>query len=230
MPTNIPFYIIPFLIEQPTWGGSYIANHKNIRDENITSRKIGQSFELFGQSFITYTPATTPAYTWASATDLQNPQFVHRPADIQTLQSVIDAAPMKILGKKAVQKYGAAMKTLIKFTQAQNNSYQVHVKPGKEFGKWLAKPESWYYFEEGKATMGVRKKTILAEYKQRCVEIEEKAKELSTTTLAKKMTVADARAQLKSFIDLNHPQTYVNTIHIEKGDVIDLSQGGIHHS
>src|SRR5258708_717717 len=197
MPTNIPFYIIPFLIEQPTWGGSYIANHKNIRDENITSRKIGQSFELFGQSFVTYTPATTPAYTWASATDLQNPQFVHRPADIQTLQSVIDAAPMKVLGKKAVQKYGATMKTLIKFTQAQNNSYQAHVQPGKELGKWLAKPESWYCFEEGKATLGLEAKATLANYKRGCIEIDNKAQELSQAVLDKKLSGEKARPQLK---------------------------------
>jgi mannose-6-phosphate isomerase class I len=230
MPKSTPFYIIPLLVEQPTWGGNYIAQFKDIRNTEIAERKIGQSFELFGESFITYTPSSAPAFAWATATNLKNPEFVNRPADIQTLQSVIDGTPLEILGKKALQKHGATMKVLIKFTQAQNNSYQVHVQTGKEFGKWLAKPESWFYFEEGKATLGLNTNTKVEDYKTRCIEIDAKAQELSTAALNQKISVVEARDQLKSFIDQNHPRQYVNTIQVKKGQVIDLSQGGIHHS
>ncbi len=225
-----PFYMIPLLVEQPTWGGDYIARFKSIRDPEVSSRKIGQSFELFGDSFVTYTTSAAPAYAWATATDLANPQFMNRPDDIQTLQSVIDEGPMAILGKKVLKKHGSEMKVLIKFTQAQNNSYQDHVKPGHEFGKWLAKPESWYYMEEGRATLGLQASTKVEEYKKRCIEIDKKAQELSQAAQAKKIPVAEARAQLKVFIDQNHPRNYVNSVQIQKGQVVDLSQGGVHHS
>lgn len=225
-----PFYVIPLLVEQPTWGGQYIAHFKDIRNQDIAFKKIGQSFELFSQSFISFTPSAAPAYAWATATNLNNPVFMNRPDDIQSLQSLIEEAPAEILGKKVLKKHGAEMKVLIKFTQAQNNSYQVHVRPGQEFSKWLAKPESWYFMENGKATLGINSSTKISEYKQRCIEIDQKAQELSQMVQQQKLAVTEARTQLKTFIDQKHPQQYVNTLQIRKGQVVDLSQGGIHHS
>jgi mannose-6-phosphate isomerase class I len=122
------------------------------------------------------------------------------------------------------------MQVLIKFTQAQNNSYQVHVKPGKEFGKWLPKPESWYYLEKGKATLGLSDPSQSAAYKARCVEIDLKAHQLSDQVRAGEMTLDAAKLELKTFIDQDHPRRFVNTITVEKDAVIDLSQGGTHHS
>ena len=239
LPWEKPFYIIPLLVEQPTWGGSYIATFKNIRENEVTSRRIGQSYELSSQSFVSFMPATVPAYGFATATDLAHPQFVHRPNDIQPLQSLIEQAPRQILGvnvlrKQSKQNGGASMAdakmdVLIKFTQAQNNSYQVHVKPGSEFGKWHAKPESWYFLEKGKATLGLMP-DVKTTYQKRCHEIDDEAQRLSQAVMSGKLSVADARLQLTTYINQNHPHNFVNTVWIERGQTVDLSAGGLHHS
>jgi len=227
-----PVYVIPLLVEQPTWGGHYIAEFKNIRDAVATTPKIGQAFELYRDACVTSIAQTEMPFAYATATNLKEPQFFHRPADIQTLQSVIDQDPIGFLGQKAIDQYGKTMQVLIKFTQAQNNSYQAHVRPGQEFGKWQAKPESWYYFEKGKATLGLSstEPTTVAAYKKRCTEIDQHAQELSKKVLAKEIDVAGTRAELKKFIQQDHPQKYVNTVVIEPNQVIDLSSGGTHHS
>lgn len=228
-----PLYIIPLLIEQPTWGGQYIANFKHISNPEIATKKIGQAYELYSDSLVfamdENAQMSAMPFAFATATNVNAPTFFHQPKQMQTLQSIIDQNPVGVLGQRAIDKYGPSMQVLIKFTQAQNNSYQVHFRPGKEFGKWLAKPESWYFFEKGKATLGIKSATI-EEYKARCIEIDNKAQEISRKIMSGAQKIEDGRAELNHFIQLKHPQIFVNTIFPDRNQVIDLSGGGIHHS
>ncbi len=49
IPTKRPYLILSKLVEQQTWGGSYIAQFKNIEDGELKAKKIGQSYELYGK-------------------------------------------------------------------------------------------------------------------------------------------------------------------------------------
>ena len=223
-----PAYIVPLLVEQPTWGGFYIPTQKEIDSPLINGKKIGQSFELFSGTWLTSVSPTTFAY--APATQLAQPTFADPNQSKETLQSWIDQDRLAVLGSTAVNRDWKTMQVLIKFTQALNNSYQVHVKPGQEFGKWLPKPESWYFVESGQATLGLVDPDRAGEYKARCFAIDNKAQQLSHQIKMGELTVADARVELRSFIELEHPNTFVNTVAVPKDAIIDLSQGGTHHS
>lgn len=223
-----PAYVVPLIVEQPTWGGSYIAASKQLKHPLVEGKRIGQAFELFSGSWLTH--ASPVSFAYATATALDAPSFSDPAQEKFTLQSVIDQDQLAVLGKKGVDRGWKTMQVLIKFTQAQNNSYQVHVKPGKEFGKWLPKPESWYYLEKGKATLGLSDPSQAAAYKARCIEIDHKAHQLSDQVRAGELPLDAAKLELKTYIDQDHPRRFVNTITVEKDAVIDLSQGGTHHS
>ena len=47
---------------------------------------------------------------------------------------------------------------------------------------------------------------------------------------AGKITLDTAKQNLHNFIEKDHPRRFVNTVNIAKDQVIDLSDGGIHHS
>lgn len=223
-----PMYVVPVLVEQPTWGGEYIAAQKKLSHPWLAGKRIGQSFELFSQSWLT--PATTPTFGFATPAQISNPNFADPSQPRSSLASWIKQDLVATLGQKAADRGWQQMQVLIKFTQAQNNSYQVHVRPGQEFGKWLAKPESWYFAEAGVATLGLRQPAELAAYRQRCLEIDQEAQRISAAIKAGQLTVAAARSQLQSYIDQDHPRRFVHTVDVPKGSVIDLSQGGTHHS
>ena len=76
------------------------------------------------------------------------------------------------------------MSLLIKFTQALGNSFQLHVKDlpnGKRTAsrtKWKPKPESWYYFEPGCITLGVKKNCDWEKYQAVCLELEKQINNL----------------------------------------------------
>lgn len=222
-----PVYIVPLLVEQSTWGGEYIATTKQITHALTQGKKVGQAFELYSDTLITSQPNQNFAY--ATATNLSQPQLAEE-ADVQSLQDLIEQHPEGVLGEKAISKGWTTMQVLIKFTQAQNNSYQVHVIPGKEFGKWLPKPESWYYFEQGKATLGLSEPTQVEAYKARSVEIDTFAQQVSQEIKSDEITLEQGKQKLKEFIDQDHPRKFVHTLTVPAGSVIDLSQGGIHHS
>jgi hypothetical protein len=225
-----PYYLLPILIEQPTWGGEYIASFKKITHPFLSGKKIGQSYELATDSWVTSQPITDQPFLFATSGTVNQPTFIAKPSDAQPLQKVIDQNPTAILGQKVVDSYGPQMDVLIKFTQAQNNSYQVHVRPGHEIGKWQPKPESWYFLEKGKATLGLNSAESVPAYKMRCQEIEAKAIELSEQVKSGLLKVTAARTQLQTFIDQDHPRRFVNTLEIPQHQLIDLSAGGIHHS
>jgi mannose-6-phosphate isomerase class I len=225
-----PLYVIPLIVEQPTWGGQYIADFKGITQAEVSSKRIGQSFELASDSLVTPSMTSAPAYGLATASDIAHPQWFNQPSEMMPIAQLIATDPEGVLGSLFLETYGRELKILIKFTQAQNNSYQVHVRPGQEFGQWLAKPESWYFLEAGQATLGLAPGVNVEEYRARVTAIDAFAQQLSHQVKASAIELTVARQQLAEMINQDHPRRFVNTVAIEPHQVVDMSAGGIHHS
>ncbi len=199
-----PYLIIPFLVEQPTWGGSYICEKKGwLNKEELRGKKIGQSYELYDRSLL--------ATTITSSTD---PLFGPKVQDSIPISHFTEKKPFP----------------LIKFTQAKGNSFQLHAKPGSKDPYWQPKAESWYYFENGKITFGIKKGTDIGKYKNTCFRIEKKMKELSHKVMSNNLSVREAKEEALMFIREENPWQFVNVCEIKKGDVVDLSGGGLQHS
>lgn len=199
-----PYLIIPFLVEQPTWGGDYICEKKGwLNKKGLIGKKFGQSYELYSKSLL----ATT---IQSSVDEL----FLPEVENTVPVLSFIEDKPFP----------------LIKFTQAKGNSFQLHIKPGEKDLFWRPKAESWYYFEDGKITFGIKKGIHLNAYKETCIHIDNTMKKLSKMIIEKKLTFAEAKIEAKAFIVEKNPWQYVNVQEVQKGDVVDLSGGGLHHS
>lgn len=193
-----PYLIIPFLFEQPTWGGEYICEKKG-----WIHKKIGQSYELYGKSLLATSIIST-----------DDPQFS---------PEVKDTVPISVFAEDRPFP-------LIKFTQAKGNSFQLHIMPNTKQSAWAPKAESWYFFENGKITFGVKKGIQIEDYKKTCLAINNKMKELSSLVIQKKIDLKSAAASAKDYISSQNPWQYVNVHCVKKGDVVDLSGGGLHHS
>lgn len=199
-----PYLIIPFLIEQPTWGGQYICRMKQwLNKPGMDKKKIGQSYELYDRSLL----ATT-------ITSSDDERFSHL---------VSETIPVSHFAENRSFP-------LIKFTQAKGNSFQLHIKPKIKDKRWQQKAESWYYFEDGKITFGIKKGANIKQYKQTCLEIEGKMKLLSKMVVDKTMTEEGAIKEAHKFIQEKNPWQYVNVHEVKKDDIVDLSGGGLHHS
>ncbi len=198
------FPIVARLVEQPTWGGTYIAHFKNLPS---IETKIGQSYELYGGSFL-QDPETKKTFI---------------------LSEIVKSNPEKILGPDIYQLY-AKMPLLIKFTQAMGNSFQLHRKPNHEDQYWQPKAESWYYLEDGILTYGIKKGADIEKYKTACVEIQTYMSNLSADISGKKITQEEAREKAENYIKKINPWQFVNQHTVRKNTLIDLSPGGIHHS
>lgn len=195
-----PYLIIPKLIEQPTWGGSYILETKGWgKKAQFNNVKIGQSYELFGQSKLS----------------LSNSSSLMQ----------VDEGGIDVLVFKEKRPF-----PLIKFTQARGNSFQLHVKQSEQGKKWRAKAESWFYLEDGKVTLGIKKNADIHKYKRTCLDIEKTMKELSVLVKRGELKQKEAERVAKLFIEEKNPWQFVNVLDVKKGDVIDLSAGGLHHS
>jgi mannose-6-phosphate isomerase class I len=227
-----PYIMIPVLFEQSTWGGTYIASYKGIQSKypQLQKIRIGQSYELYEGSTV-----LTDVFDSDSGTiDFGNHSDPTKSIPIDstisriTLQQLISKNPEQILGTYAIHKHGNKIGILNKFTQAKCNSYQLHVS--EDTGKWKSKPESWYYFEPGVITLGMKKDTNIELYKSRCKEIESYG--ITVTKEIKNNTITREQGEQKfhAFIQSNHPRNYVNVIHVKEGSLFDLSIGKIHHS
>lgn len=225
-----PWYIVPLLVGQPTWGGEYIVGFKGISEPSLLHKKIGQSFELSVETIVSTQPAEDLPFLAAEATSLDSTNYFGTPTETTSLQKLIDQDPAGVLGSQVVAKTGPKLNLLIKFTQAQNNSYQLHIPVGQTLGNWIPKPESWYYFERGKATMGLAPGANVHEYQQRCEAIYAYSQEVSDRIKKGTFTIEEGRARVLEFIAQDHPQRFVNTIFVETDQILDLSEGGIHHS
>lgn len=227
-----PYLIVPKFIPQPTWGGNYIATFKG-RTESDLSVPIGQSYELSSESMLT---------TISDSNDLpieigdpstgKTTKVIGEKTSLFSLQSFMEEHPEEVVGQKYIAARGKTMDILIKFTQAKGNSFQVHVKPGVTMGHWKAKPESWYFFEPGKATLGLKDPTNdrLTEYKRTCESILSLMEELSSAVKTGTKTPGQAKVDAAAFLSTHSPFVFVNEINVPKDSIIDLSQGGIHHS
>lgn len=232
-----PYLIIPKLIEQPTWGGDYITKLKHWEGlEYLQDKKIGQSYELYGQSKLTL--EITDSQDGRFIPEMGNPDTpeiateffpLKKDSDYIDMSQLVEENRSQVLGEKVAQRYGK-MPLLIKTNQAYGNSFQLHVKPGTQSERWQPKPESWYYFEEGLVTFGINPDKALSEYKQVCHAINEKMKILSAEVKSGTKPLLVAQQEANDYIKAANPWQYVNLHRIPKYGLLDLSQGGLHHS
>lgn len=222
-----PYLIIPRLIEQPTWGGSYIVSYKQIQDEELQSRKVGQSYELCGSSFLSSFSSSADPQFREDVVEYNKTGALVSPSNYMRLQDLIDQNPIKVLGASFPNK---TMPLLIKFTQALGNSFQLHVKKSQNAPTWKPKPESWYYLEDGIITYGIKKGADMQEFKRVCLSIEEKMLTLSDSLKNNILSYGRAKEKAESFIKSVNPWQFVNTHRVKKHSIVDLSQGAVQHS
>lgn len=214
-----PYLVIPLLIEQPTWGGDYILNMKKWGTlPDLMAKKIGQSYELFGNSKLLIEITDTADRRFKPELGTAEGKPVNQlplteDKDFVQLKHIVPTMPL-----------------LIKFTQAAGNSFQMHVKPGVAHDRWKPKPESWYYFEDGLISCGLKAGADVSRYKEVCLEIEKMMKELSEKVINSDMEYDVAKRTAHEKIKELNPWQFVNILEAKKDDLIDLSAGGIHHS
>jgi hypothetical protein len=209
MPLTKPWQVEDELIEQPSWGGRYIIDLKGLSDSpEWTGKKVGQSYELAGTSKL-IDPATGLSTLF---TDL------------------INANPKEWLGEPILKKYGSDISLLIKLTQAKGNSFQVHLPEGKSLKYWRPKPEAWFYLAPGLFTFGLKPGTSYEAYSNVLRTIDDHMHRLSDEVTFGKRSVEDARHQASHRIASLNPLSYVNVVHAQTDDIVDLTAGGIHHS
>jgi len=232
-----PFLIIPKLIVQPTWGGSYIIASKKLdTTPEYASLRIGQSYELFGGSKLALEisdsndPAFIPELGNANSHDtITNNPLYYSSSEHVVLQDLVEEQKEVVVGPRIWEEY-KKMPLLIKLNQSKGNSFQLHIKPGSQSERWLPKPESWYYFEDGRVTLGLKRGTDLNAYKQTCLEIAKYMQQLSQLVITSQTSFDEAKKLAKNFIETADPWQFVNVVSIKKGELVDLSSGGIHHS
>lgn len=232
-----PYLIIPKLIHQPTWGGKYIVETKNLDYLPFLSKySIGQSYELFSDTkLLTNTTDSTdknfcPEIGFADKADIVKEYFsLKSNVDFVNIQDIILENEEMVLGKKVVEKYHK-MPLLIKVTQAKGNSFQLHVKENVIDSRWKPKPESWYYFEAGLLTCGIREGISVKEYEDTCRLVDKEMHRISSEIKSGKISVEEGRLTAKQFIQKNNPLRFVNLVQADKYDIYDMSTGGLHHS
>lgn len=221
MPAARPYLVVPRLIEQPTWGGTYILKLKHWTSIGaLAGKKIGQSYEIFGKSKLLTTildsadPRFLPEFAEGSGELIGTQIHDYSSSDFVEIASLFET-PMNVL---------------IKLNQAAGNSFQVHVHPGTVDKRWLPKPESWYFFEPGNITCGLKKGANIEEYKKVCKKIEETMQQLSLRVQSGELTRVDAQKKAKEIITALDPWQFVNRLETKKDDLVDLSSGAVHHS
>ena len=219
---NRPYIIVPKLIVQPTWGGEYISKLKDWdKSDFLKDKKIGQSYELFSQSKLLINIMDSSSVIFIpelgnpDTVEIDNKNIYKENIDYISLSQVTD------LTNKI---------PLIKITQSNGNSFQIHIKEGMADSRWQPKMESWYYFEDGLATLGLKKGINIDDYKNACLKIDEKMKSLSNKILNKQMNLDEAKEIAKEFIKTINPWQFINVLEIKKNQIMDSGNGGIHHS
>lgn len=219
-----PYLTIPYLYEKPTWGGSYISQFKAWHHkEELQDKKIGQSYELYGKTKL----ALRMKHSGSKEHSFES-RFTNLNEDYVELSDLIQSDPFSVLGSKVFLKHGK-MPLLLKLTQAATgNSYQLHAQ--KQTDKWEKKPESFYYLEPGLMTFGVKENVDFKHYQKVCQKIEEFMKDISNQIQNSFIRLDEAREKSQQFINEEHPIQFVNFHEVKKGEIIDLADGGIHHS
>lgn len=226
-----PYLVVPKLIEQPTWGGQYIASVKGwLSRSNLDKINIGQSYELFSGSNLSLLDDSSDIKFSGEITDRSAVQLPTKLDNALPLDELTKKSPEKILGPGVVKSRGPRINILIKYTQAKGNSFQVHIKAGVKHDKWKAKPESWYYFEPGLVTLGVKQGANWDKYKEDVEIIDKEMRKLGEQVSSSKISFEAAQSRIAEVIKLNSPWKYVNLVEVKKDQLIDLSGGGLHHS
>ena len=232
---NKIFLVVPKLIEQSTWGGEYILQFKNWQNKKeFQNLKIGQSYELFSESKLRtdINSSQDPSFTGEMGFSME-PDKIHYQGDeskLISLKGLIRKDPEAVLGKKVLGLDGEQPVILIKFTQAKGNSFQLHVRKKDESEKWKTKPESWYYFEPGLITLGVKPQINWPAWENACLALEKETINLGQQVQAKKTSLAQALEKATQSIKKYNPWQYVNLVKVKKGELVDLSECGLHHS
>jgi len=226
-----PYLVVPKLIEQPTWGGTYIVEAKHWQTKSeLIGKKIGQSYELYDKSNLSLFLASDDVSfvgELADSTCVKQQSII--PNSI-SLSDLIAQDPIGILGKRIVDTYGTSMHLLLKFTQALGNSFQLHVSDGSTDTIWKSKPESWYYFEPGLMTCGVKKDVDWDVYRAMVTELDEHIQRVATQFRDGTILYDEALVMISVLVKRYNPWQYVNLVRVEKGTLLDLSPCGIHHS
>lgn len=229
-PASRPYLVVPKLVEQPTWGGEYIASMKGWQDRpELKGKRIGQSYELFSGSNLSL------------CVDSDDPNFVGELADRDSVQlpstvpntvplaKLVAASAKDVFGEQIAKERGDKINLLIKLTQALGNSFQIHIKDGQTDPYWRPKPESWYYFEPGLITMGV-KPGVWQEYRAAVEAVDAGMHKISAEMRAGQLTYDQARPKIQALIQQHNPWQFVNEVEVAKDEVIDASCGALHHS
>ncbi len=237
MDTKRPYLIITKLIEQPTWGGNYICQLKKWNTVPfLEGKKIGQSYELFGGSKLALTitdsnnPDFIPELGFADKPETVSEHFhLQAGSGYSTIADFIKNNGEEFVGKKVMETYHG-MPLLVKLNQASGNSFQLHLRPHETHSRWKPKAESWYYLQDGRLTFGVKRGVDIQEYKRVCHKINTHMREISTKIKSGSIPLTVARAEAMAFVKAENPWQFVNVHDAKKNSIIDLSQGGIHHS
>lgn len=250
------YLIIPKLIPQPTWGGEYIAQFKGMAEAGqLGKERLGQSYELGGSSYLLdlTTLSNEPNFEDCQNTKLSPQLFELNGLDssskgIYRMKDLLRSDPSGLLGAGVVDRYGPVMPLLIKFTQALGNSFQLHIKEKDQseealaraqkdpkiaqikLGSWLAKPETWYFFEKGYITLGLKPGADIARYREVCEEISDYMLDLSQRVDSGLLSLDQARRMAQDLVKNKDPWQFVNCLYVEPGQIVDPSAGGIHHS
>lgn len=226
-----PYLVIPKLIEQPTWGGQYIVTKKGWEQrDNLGTYKIGQSYELFSGSNLSLLTSSTDAQFMGELTDRYAVETSTHPDNSIHLADFAASDPEHILGASVVSERGPEFALLIKYTQALGNSFQVHIKDEVEYPVWKPKPESWYYFEPGLITLGVKAGIDWQAYERVVTTIDAEMRSLGEQVKIGKLSYDDANEQVRQLLATYDPWQFVNTVPVKKDELVDLSSGGLHHS
>lgn len=226
-----PYLVIPKLIKQPTWGGTYIVETKQWQKKSeFFGVKIGQSYELYDKSNLSLTSSSEDTSFFGEITDNKSVELQSMVENSVMLSELISDNAIGILGKSIVDMYGAKMPLLLKFTQALGNSFQLHVPAETKNDRWKEKPESWYYFEPGLMTCGIKSDTDWDAYKNDVTQVDENMQTISTQVRTGTLPYDQAKIEIDALLKKYNPWQFVNTVRVEKGTLIDLSSCGIHHS
>lgn len=226
-----PYLVIPKLIEQPTWGGEYIAKTKGwLERPELKDKKIGQSYELFsGSNLSLVTDSSDPAFM-GELHDRDSAQWPSSVPNSVPLAQLVEESAEDVLGQDIAKQRGHSINLLIKFTQALGNSFQLHIKDGQSDPYWKPKPESWYFFEPGLVTLGVKKDAKWEDYQAAIEAVDAGMKELSGQIQSGQLTHDQARPKIDTLIRRYDPWQFVNLVEVPKNGVVDASVGGLHHS
>lgn len=224
--------------------------HKGYHPTELNAVKIGQSYELFQGSLLQpiACDTTTAALGDATSSEVKLVGTKEYRDRIFPLAALIEQDPVAVLGQTVVDRFGPHMPLLLKMNQALGNSYQLHIKYAEESeavrqavrrnpwlspaeaGGYLAKPESWYYFEPGLATLGLTEDCDIAGYRRVCQQVNEQVSALSKQVSEGKLSTQEAEVAAQKIIADLSPSQFVRRVEIPAGQVVDLSQGGVHHS